>query len=181
MVWRPEFIRTQRTQNKFVIVRHYDIVCLLVYLGARISAVQIPSHPFRLPFCMANSLGDVILHYFSGPYLLSLPLYIWRPECVRTQRTQSKFVTVRDYVCLSVYLGARIQVSCHSIPLQSPQFLHGFFPLAISSFTVSRACISSLSLSVHMAAASSTEGSPISQQRSSMRNALSSMTTPYRT
>ena len=44
MVWRPECIRTQRTQNKFVIVHHYDIVCLSVYLGVRISAVQIPSH-----------------------------------------------------------------------------------------------------------------------------------------
>ena len=126
MVWRPERIRTQRTQNKVVIVHHY--VCLSVYLGGRMLAVQIPSCSYNLAhFLHGHFPWRCHPSLFLG-LVSPLSLNTWRPECIRTQRNQKKFVIVCYCAFVSSsYLGARIS-AVHSIPLLSPQFLHGHFP-----------------------------------------------------
>ena len=132
-------------------------------------------------FCTAISLGDVILHCFSGPYPLSLCTY--GGLSASEQRTQNKFVIVRFYCVFvsSSYLGARI-TAVHSIPLQSPHSLQGHL-LWRCHPSLLLGPVSPISLYIWQQRAQPMAPRSLDQQsvRSSTRNARSSMTTPYRT
>ena len=113
-----------------------------------------------------------------------------RPECISIQRTQNNFVIVHHYVCLSVYLGARISavqfpsrtglspLSAWPFPFKwRPSHGHpSLFLLSLCTYgglsaSGHREHKINLSLSVHMAAASSTDGYPISQSTIAIEHA----------